>query len=107
MNELRDPTDAEIQAGYYISKAKASARKYGGQAADCATVAAKEAKANGQIPAILVVEDSIEEIREATANYAKRLTEAHKELRRRLKRSGVREITDEDYARFGVGGGGR
>ena len=105
MAAKKEPTEAQIQTGYMLHRAKERADKYAKQAVACAHVAAAEAKQNGEIPALLVMGDDIADIEIALGKFKKTLTKVHKSFRRRMKRAGYREITDAEFEKIGGGGG--
>jgi len=104
-DKLKDPTKAQVMTGYMLSRARTKGHKYADQAAECLIEAAEEAKEVGELPALLLVAEDVADIDIASGKFRKRLAKVHKRLRRRMLKAGYREITDDDFAEFGGGGG--
>lgn len=102
---LKQPPKSAIQAGYYLTKARKmqeEVQKALLEALEYATAARNEIVETGAAfymevsPGLKLIGDAIASCHTAGA--------AHAELRRVYLSKGFREITNEDFAKYGSGG---
>jgi hypothetical protein len=105
-SRLREPSAEAIQCGYYLTKA----RKAQEEAVEFLTKALYYGnKARDQMVAegvmyFMETSPGFKKIGEAIAG-SHSAGAAHDELRRLMKEHGYRDITNEDFATYGAGGG--
>ena len=105
---IKDPLDSQIMTGYMINKAVDKGTEYLTEALHCLSQAVTDTnEAEGEVVIQNVELGEVRRLLYESLAGLQKAEEAHLVLGKLLKDGGYRPITNQDFARFGVGGTGR